>query len=199
MNLYIDTATSSWWQFPRGGKPADDSLQPHMVRLAWLLEALDGTTVREASHLIRLPQGERMAQEAAHYLGIYDHFLLQLGKAMFDVLTEFAEALGEAKVVVAHSWAFHRQVLERSFRFVGMPARPWPTNICTMIRSTDIVCIPKQQPGGGNKWPSMEETCDRFLGRRLMPSMDPVADGIEKVRAVRVFLSNIRRHQEGDA
>jgi len=196
MNLYIDTATSSWWQFPRGGKPADDSLQPYLVRLAWLLENPDGTTVREVSHLIKLPLGERMAHEAAHHLGIYDHNLQERGMAMFSVLTEFGDALGEAKVVVAHSWAFHRQVLERSFRHVGMPARVWPTNICTMIRSTDIVCIPKQQRGGGNKWPSMDETCDRFLGRRLMPSMDPVADGIERVRAVRVFLSNIRRHQE---
>lgn len=196
MNLYIDTATSDRWRFPRGGKPADDREQPHMVRLAWLLEALDGTTVREASHLIKLPQGERMVHEAAHYLEIYDHNLQERGMAMFGVLTEFGDALGEAKVVVAHSWAFHRQVLERSFRFVGMPARVWPTNICTMIRSTDIVQIPKQQPGGGFKWPSMDETCDRFLGRRLLPSMDPVADGIERVRAVRVFLSNIRRHQE---
>jgi hypothetical protein len=170
-----------------------------MVRLSWLLEALDGTTVREARHLIKLPLGERMAHEAAHFTGIYDHFLLEHGMAMFEVLTEFAEALGEAKVVVAHSWAFHRQVLERSFRHVGMPARVWPTNVCTMIRSTDIVCIPKQQPGGGNKWPSFDEAFERFMGRRYLRNIDPEADGIERVRAVRVFLSNIRRHQEGNA
>lgn len=196
-HLYIDTATSDRWKFPRGSVKPEDEDQPHIVRLAWLLEAPDGSTVRDASHLIRLPQGQRMAGEAAHHLGIYDHNLQERGMDMFGVLSEFAEALGEAQLVVAHSWAFHRQVLERSFRFVGMPAREWPAHVCTMISSTNIVQVPKMQPGGGWKWPAFDETCERFLGRRIMLSLDPVADGIERVRAVRVFLSNIRRH-EGD-
>lgn len=196
MNLYIDTATSNRWNFPRGSVKPEDESQPHMVRLAWLLEAPDGSTVRDASHLIRLPQGQRMAGEAAHHLGIYDHNLQERGMDIFGVLSEFAEALGEAQLVVAHSWAFHRQVLERSFRFVGMPAREWPANVCTMISSTNIVQVPKEQPGGGFKWPNFDQASERFLGRRLRPTLNPVTDGIDKVRAVRLFLSNIRRETE---
>lgn len=207
MNLYIDTATSDRWVFPRKGVTQPDEGQPHMVRLAWLLEGLDGTTIREASHLIKMPQGEQIKGEAAHHTGIYDHALQERGMAMFNVLTEFAEALGDVQLddinngmgtglVVAHSWAFHRQVLDRSFRYVGMPAREWPSAACVMIQGTNIVQIPKNQPGGGFRWPNFSECCERFLGAPLLPTSDPVADGIARVRAVRLFWSNIRRHHE---
>jgi len=205
MNLYVDTATSHRWNFPRGGVTPPDEGQPHMVRLAFLLEKPDGTTIREACHLIRMPQGERMNSEAAHHLGLYDHHLQERGKAIADGLTELAEVLGEVQLglcmgdagcVIAHSWAFHRQVLERSFRYVGMPAREWPPAVCAMISATNIVQIPKNQPGGGWKWPDFNQCCERFVGSPLRPTMDPVADGIARVRAVRIFWSNIRRHQE---
>lgn len=192
--LYVDTATSDRWRFPRGGKPAPDEEQPFMVRLAWLLEAADGNTVRETCHLVKLPPGLRMAGEAAHHTGIYDHHL-QGGRAMaaYNVLTEFAEALGEAKLIVAHSWQFHKQVLERSMRYVGMPAREWPPGVCAMIKATNIVQIPDQRPGGKWKWPSFSQCCERFLGHDMQVSQDPVGDGIERVRAVRLFYSNIKR------
>lgn len=202
MNLYIDTATSDRWLFPVKGMPRPDNEQPHMVRLAWLLESEDGSTEREACHLIRMPQGQRMAGEAQHHTGIYDHHLQERGKGMFDVLSEFAEALGELQYgvhvrmpscIVAHSWAFHRQVLERSFRYVGMPAREWPLAVCAMIKATDIVQIPKQAPGGGYKWPSFDQCCERFTGGVLKPTTDPVFDGNSRARAVRVFYSHIRR------
>lgn len=207
MNLYIDTATTDRWKFPNKGVPRPDSDQPYMVRLAWLLEADAGRTVREACHLIRLPADEQMAGEAAHWTGIYDHQVQARGRDLFNVLSEFADSLGEIQqaeiqrgepkhgtgFVVGHSWEFHKQVLERSFRLVGMPARTWPPNICTMIKSTDIVQVPKQTPGGGYKWPSFDEASERMTGKRYAPTMDPVADGFARVRTVRLFLSHIMR------
>lgn len=197
MNLYIDTATSDRWAFPRKGEPAPDEVQPHMVRLAWLLEADDGSTIRDACHLIRLPQGLVIKGEAAHHTGVYDHFLHERGLGLASVATEFAEALGELCEahgrIVAHSWAFHRQVLERSFRYVGLPAREWPDATCAMIKATDIVQIPRETPGGGYKWPSFDQCCTRFLGAPLRLTQDPVADGLQRVLAVRTFFSNIRR------
>lgn len=202
MNLYIDTATTDRWKFPHGGEPQPDDDQPFMVRLAWLLEGDDGHTVREGCHLIKLPEGQNIVGEAAHWTGIYDHQVQARGRDLFAVLSEFAEALGEVQLgeikrgtgmVVGHSWEFHKQVLERSFRLVGMPARTWPPSLCTMIKSTNIVQIPKQRGKGGYKWPSFDEASERMVGEIYAPSMDPVADGIKRVRSVRLFLSHIMR------
>lgn len=192
MILYLDTATSDRWIFPRRGIPAPDDSEPHMVRLGWLLEDETSKTASEACHLIRLPPGLRMAGEAAHHTGIYDHALSERGMEMFNVLSEFAEALGKASLVVAHSWQFHKQVLERSFRYVGMPAREWPETACAMIKATDIVQIPKQAPGGGYRWPAYTDCCLRF-GLSAERLHDPIEDGVGRVRNVRVFWSNICR------
>lgn len=200
--LYVDTATSDKWRYPIKGEPQPDEQQPHMVRLAWLLTEDDGRTVRETCHLIRLPLGERMASEAAFYAGVFDHQLDERGMKMFGVLTEYAEALGEVRpvevengggLIVAHNWHHHRQVLERSLRYVGMPARTWPESLCAMIKATKIVGIEKKQPGGGFKWPTFDECHERMMGQRYMPSSDPIADGIARVRAVRTFKSYIDR------
>lgn len=212
MILYLDTATSDLWLFPRKGIPVEDDREPHMVRLSWLLEPGDGRTEREACHLIRLPTGLSMGHlsipaerhRVASVTGIYDHALNERGMDMFDVLTEFAEALGQASLVVAHNWHFHKQVLDRSFRYVGMPAREWHdadkdpggagvATSCAMFKATNIVQIPKQALGGGFRWPRFDECCERFCGGALHMGADPVAHGIERVRAVRVFWQNIVR------
>lgn len=188
MRLFIDTATSDRWKY---GRDIPDTTQPHMVRLAWLLEADDGTAVRDASHLIRLPSGVQMAGEAQHYTGIYQHFVEARGIKMFDVLTEFADALGEANLVVAHAWTGQRQVLERSLRFVGMPEREWPPSVDVMIKATNLILIPDMRPGGRYKWPSFDECCTKLLGASYRPTSDPVADGITRVQNVRTFYQNI--------
>lgn len=187
--IFIDSATSDRWTY---GRDIPDTIQPHMVRLAWVLEADDGSTVRDASHLIRMPQGVQMASEAQHYTGIYQHTIEARGMKMFDVLTEFADALGEANLIVAHGWSGQKQVLERSLRFVGMPAREWPDSVDAMIKSTNLVKIPSMRPGGAFKWPSFDECCVRFIGASYSPSMDPVADGITRVNNVRIFYKHIQ-------
>lgn len=192
--MYLDTATSDRWLFPRGGQPVADERQPHMVRLAWTLEDETGKTSSEACHLVRLPAGVRMANEAAGHTGIYDHNIFERGMDMFNVLSEFAEALGQANIVVAHSWQFHKKVLERSFRYVGMPARDWQETACAMIQATNIVQVPMQSPGGGFKWPSFDQCLERFCGGVPYRPIDPVESGIQRLRAVRVFWAAIRRN-----
>lgn len=188
--LYLDTATSDRWKY---GKDIPDTTQPHIVRLAWLLETDAGATIRDASHLIRMPQGLQMAGETQHVTGIYQHAVDARGLKLFEVLTEFADALGEASLVVAFSLSGHKQVLERSFRYVGMPDRIWPPSLDAMIKATDIVKVPAMQPGRRWKWPSFDEACEKLLGGPYSPTMDPVADGITRVRNVRTIYMNIVR------
>lgn len=186
--IFIDTATSDRWTY---GRDIPDTVQPHLVRLSWVLEADDNSTIRDASHLIRLPQGEKMASEAQHYTGIYQHTIESRGMKMFDVLTEFADALGEADLIVAHGWSGQKQVLERSLRYVGMPAREWPLSVDVMIKATNIVRIPAEGKAGF-KWPDYNQCCVRFIGASYIPTMDPVADGLTRVNNVRIFFKHIQ-------
>lgn len=187
--LYVDTSTTGRWNYSHG---ASDDSQPYMARLSWLLEAADFTTISEACHLIRLPSGVRMANEAAFATGIFDHALDERGIGLPDVLTEFCGALETATRVVAFGWEDRRRVLERSFRLLHQHIPIWPTPGCAMIRSTNIVQIPSQRPGSAYKWPSWDQACGHFLGARIPWSDDPVASGFAKVRAVRSFWTNIR-------
>ena len=186
--IFIDTATSDRWKY---GRDIPDTTQPHLIRLAWILETDAGATIRDACHLISMPTGEQPAGETQHVTGIYQHHIEARGMRMFEVLTEFSEALGEAGLIVAHAWTGQKQVLERSYRFVGMPAREWPPSFDVMIRGTDLVKIPAMQPGKKWKWPSFSECCERILGTPYTPTMDPVADGMTRVRNVRTFYNAI--------
>lgn len=187
--IIVDTATSGRWDYKSG---ADDSLQPHMVRLSWILEDEAGATIRDASHLIRLPLGAVTESAAAHATGIYDHILEAEGIRMFDVLSEFGDALGEdVGLVVAFNWTGHRKVLDRSFRYVGMANREWPVNLDVMIKSTDLVKVPAMQPGKQYKWPTFDQACGILLNDVCRPTSAPVADGLARVRNVRTIYQYI--------
>lgn len=188
MRLFVDTATSDRWKY----RSDDDEQQPFLVRLTWLLEQDDGNTIRDASHLVRLPGDVRMAGEAAHYTGIYDHQLQSRGLSLSAVLGEFSEALGEANAVVGHSWQHHKQVLERCYRQLGWPAREWPSGFCVMIKGAPFTKIPKMAPGGGWRWPTFDDCSEMLLGKPYVPSMDPVADGVDRVRTVRAVFNIIQ-------
>lgn len=188
--LYVDVATNDRWLFASG---ASDDVQPYMVRLSWLLEADNSSTLAEACHLVRLPVDLRMADEAAFVTGIMDHALQARGISLDAVMTEFAAQLEQAQRVVAFGWEARRKILERSYRLLNRHTPTWPESGCAMIEATNVVKIPRQAPGGGYKWPSFDQACERCFGQSLMPSMDSVADGLKRVRAVRVIWSHVRR------
>jgi hypothetical protein len=189
--LYLDSATSDRWKFPiKKGVPAPDETQPFLVRLAWELDDADGETIKDAGHLIRMPEGHRMAGETAHFLGIYDHHILQSGRSLEAVMEEFSAALAEASVVVAHFWQFHKHALDKSFRDLGQHTPVWPSPRCAMIAATNIVQI-RMEERNQFKSPSFDQCCEHFCGGKLQLTSNPVADGIARVRAVRLFWHNI--------
>lgn len=186
--LIFDTATSGKWIY---GSKIQDEIQPHMVRLSWSLEDEAGETIRDTSHLIRLPAGVAMEQQAAHVTGVYQHKLEEYPCfGLFEVLTEFADALGEAGLVIAFGWSGQKQVLERSFRYVGMPAREWPPHFDAMMKATNVVKIPSDKIGALYKWPTFNQANEFFAGRQYMPSGNPISDGLLRVRCVRTFYLN---------
>jgi DNA polymerase-3 subunit alpha len=183
MRLYLDTAISSNWHYE---KEAPDDLQPHLVRLSWMQER-DGVIVRDASHLIRLPDGYVMPEKTQHAIGIYDWKLLSDGKSLEGVLTEFNDALGEVNTITAFAWQHHRKVLERSYRYLGWHVPTWPRAVCAMIKGTPVIQVPAMRPGGGWKWPSYGEAYEKITGQQYQPTNNPSADGLNRLYVVRIL------------
>jgi hypothetical protein len=192
--LYFDTALNDRWVFGRGERIPDEE-QPHLVRLAFILEGGGFRRIADACHMTRLPPGQRMSPGATKANGIMDADLLNSGMTLSSVITEFAMALGKADLVVAHNIAHHKRVITRSIAYLGWPERVWPPLGCAMIGAKDIVKIERKAPGGGFLFPSFDACYERFVGPAPLPSGEPVMDGFKRVEAVRLFWSNIRRQQ----
>ena len=200
MILYVDTAISGPWQYRQGkaAPPIPDEQQPHLVRLAWVLEGPDSRAVREACHLVRLPDGAEMDNKTAFATGIFNQLLVERAMRPRNVLAEFADVLNESSRIIAHNWQHQRHVIECSFRREGMTVPDWPPHACAMQEVTNLVQIPRKAPGGGYKWPSFDEAFEHFFGRRWQPTMHPNADGLGRVQAVRTF-HHAARVAEGTA
>lgn len=193
MILYVNAAANDEWDFRR---EVPDENQPSLVRLAWLLEADDGTLKDQACHIVSLPPGVRMASNAAFNTGIFDHHIRDLGMTLDGVLEEFTETLGRASLVVGHAWEFQKRILDKSFRLLGKHTPNWRKTACAMLEATDIVKIPSDRPGYAFKRPSFAQCYQQFCGGQLIPLVDPKQAGIQRVEAVRLFWHNILRHKE---
>ena len=192
MRLYLDTAISSNWHYE---KEAPDYLQPHLVRLSWMQER-DGVIVRDASHLIRLPDGYIMPEKTQHAIGIYDHMLTH-AKTLEGVLTEFNDALAEVNTITAFAWQHHRKVLERSYRYLGWHVPTWPHAVCAMIGATPVLQIPATRSGQQWKWPSFDEAYEKtVIGQRYQPTNNPSADGMRRLYVVRILMNQIEQLKE---
>lgn len=190
MILYVDTAISGQFLHRQGktGPAIPDNVQPYLVRLAWMLEGgSEGQVVRQASHLLRLPEGVRMDQRAEATTGLFNQVLAERGMQPINVLKEFLEVLDEASRICAHNWQHHRHVLECSLRRINQAVPSWPPHSCVMTEATDLVKAPARQPSkNGWKWPSFDECWLHFYpDRKWQPTMNPVADGFSRVDVVR--------------
>jgi hypothetical protein len=113
---------------------------------------------------------------------------------MHSVLAQFGDALANANMIVAHSWQWHKHVLEWTYGYYGHTVkRKWPTAFDTMIKGADYVGIEAKRPGGGNKWPSFNELTEKVLSRPWRVTGDPIADGIQRVRIVKLAYDQITR------
>jgi hypothetical protein len=179
--IFVDLATSDVWNFRTG---ASDDEQPHMVRIAWVLVGNGGEAEEENCHLIKLPAGERMDGQAAFTQGIFDQHLTERGMSIPAVLDEFLQHLDKAGLIVGFNWQFRRKVIESCCRRLQKHTPVWPRTGCAMIDAVQVVKIPRQQPGGGFKFPTFDQARQHFLGRVRLLGNDPVQEGIMRVREV---------------
>lgn len=185
MSLQTDT-TGAWnWR----GSIADAD-QPHMVRLAWVIDE-DGEIVQEWCKLIRPKTHWEFEPDAMIANGISREIAETIGVPLNYVMAGFVADLDTVDRVVAFNADFHTKVLQRSAIEVGLNGahlfNEHPV-ACAMRRATDIVQKPRMQPGGGYSWPKLVEAY-AFFGGDDLPSldMDPIERGIAMARCVHVI------------
>ena len=194
--LFIDAALSeNKWHFdePHEGGFADDS-QPHMVRLAWVLEDPEDEVIRFTCHLIRLPEEVGISSLHAMNIALFQHQLEARGVPMIDVLEEFFDVLKESSVIVTHNWRLQRLVLERSMRSVGLNHEVWNHKTrCMMKEGGPVAGI--QGPGGPGTYkdPDFAELTAAVVGSQPMVSTDPIAEGLNRVDRLRAFYHELQR------
>lgn len=180
--LFIDTATTSgkWeWKLPEL-----DTAQPHMIRIAAILQDDEGNEIERFGRLVRpIPGWRAVDSEATRIHGIYQHDLNENGMALGAILAQFSGIVAKSDIVVAHNIAFHHRVVKRAYRDGQLMPPEMNTLRCTMRGSADLVQIEMQN--GRWKWPSLVEAFRHFASEALSLPSDPIERGFATVEAVR--------------
>ncbi|MEN6561486.1 MAG: 3'-5' exonuclease [Acidobacteriota bacterium] len=129
---------------------------PRLVQIAWARYDPGGDPEDARCHIVK-PEGFRIPEDATAIHGISDAQARREGRALGEVLDDFlAEAERPATTLVAHNFDYDRGVIggelvraRKSLRFLELPS------ICTMKGTTELCGL--RRPGGGLKWPTLDE------------------------------------------
>jgi DNA polymerase III epsilon subunit-like protein len=180
MFLFFDTETT-------GTNRSKD----HIVQIAWILAGEDCKEIARASHIIR-PDGYSIPAASTAVHGITTARALREGKPLYQVLSEFAQAAADAKVVVAHNLSFDEAFIRRAYEdeyFAAYPLRG-KKKICTMKETTAWCQLPKPSLKPGYKWPKLEELHVRVFRRTFDNPHEALAD---TQACMRCFFELLRR------
>ncbi len=136
---------------------------PHLVQLAWARYDARGNAEEIRCHIVK-PEGFRIPPDSTRIHGITHAHAVRVGRDLAEVLDEFLEA-AEAPwtALVAHNFDYDRGVvgseLVRMRKRLGFLELP---GICTMKETTALCGLPR--PGGGLKWPTLEELHNYCFG-----------------------------------
>lgn len=172
MYLFFDTETADK---PRNWKaPASDlNNWPRLVQIGWICCDRTGLATGTGDYLIQ-PDGFTIAPGATALHGITTQKAQQEGVELEPVLREFAQALKEAQVLVAHNTAFDQKVLEAEFirtdMVSNMAGKTWH---CTMKESTDFCRLPGPY---GYKWPKLTELYQILFDESFPEAHSALAD-----------------------
>jgi len=119
MYLIFDTETTG---VPRlyDAPVSDIKNWPRVVQIAWRNFDVHGRKKVSTSYIIR-PDGFTIPKEAERIHGISTSRASRVGVPIDEVLDEFAEALSESSVVVAHNLQFDLNITSAEFYRVGVP------------------------------------------------------------------------------
>lgn len=172
MYLVFDTETTGLpisWRAP----VSDVGNWPRVVQLAW--EAFDarGRRTGARSFVIR-PDGFKIPKDAERIHGISTLRAKRTGIAISEALGELKEALGRARVVVAHNFSFDGNVVGAEFYRLGIGDQfRSKVQVCTKESATDFCALPGRY---GFKWPTLTELHLKLFGKKVKERHDAVSD-----------------------
>ena len=196
MILYVHTDLTGRYQYREADNAA---VQPHLARLAWLLED-DGEIVMEESTLIKPERSWTYEPDAIAAHQIHPSIAQAQGKPLIEAIEKIDPHLRHAETLCAFNWDHHARVLMRSYHDIKgeieLPGLGHPRAFCAMREATDYVRNPRMQPGGGYRWPSMRDAYKHFAGDDLPKLANPIPQGRFLVRATRTIARGIQEARE---
>ncbi|MGZ5470000.1 MAG: 3'-5' exonuclease [Candidatus Aminicenantales bacterium] len=196
MFLFFDCETTG---LPRiryfSPEVADD--WPHIVQLAWARYDARGKAKVTCCHIVR-PEGFRIPADSTRIHGITHDHAQRVGRDLAEVMDEFLEAANApSTTLVAHNLSYDCGVvgaelvrLRRSLAFLELPG------VCTMKETTELCALPR--PGGGYKWPTLDELHRYCFGHSYEGAHDAARDLEACARAYFRLLEAGHFHVPGD-
>ena len=172
MYLFFDTETTG---IPKNYKAPISDLDnwPRLVQLAWFLMDDAGREISSQNRIIK-PEGFAIPLAASAVHGITTARALEEGVDLGLALSEFAGALDNSKMLIAHNLSFDEKIMGAEFLRAKISSEImfWP-RVCTMHSSTDYCEIPGNY---GYKWPKLMELHEKLFGEGFDGAHDALAD-----------------------
>jgi DNA polymerase III epsilon subunit-like protein len=172
MFLFFDTETTG---LPRNYSAPLNDLDnwPRLVQLAWVMYDNKEEKISEANFIIK-PEGFLIPAQASSVHGITTERALKEGERLNLVLKQFAQAIEEAKIIVAHNISFDEMVIGAEFIRKNINHNLFDTvRVCTKEEATDYCQLPGNY---GYKWPRLDELHIKLFGENFAGAHDAFAD-----------------------
>lgn len=172
MFLFFDTETTG---LPRNyNAPLSDlNNWPRLVQLAWVVYDNKEEKIAGENFIIK-PEGFIIPEQASNVHGITTERALVEGEDLNQVLGQFAQAIEEAKILVAHNMSFDEKIMGAEFLRKNVQHGLFDTvRVCTKEESTDYCRLPGNY---GYKWPRLDELHIKLFGKNFEGAHDALAD-----------------------
>lgn len=170
--IFFDTETTG---LPKDFKAsmADTDNWPRMVQLAWLIQDIQGQTLKERSYIIK-PEGFTIPDEAAKIHSITQARALADGSTLRDVMVEFDGDLVSVPLGVCHNVPFDRSITGAERVRLGLPWGFHTAFKCTMAEGTNMCKLPCGPRGF--KDPTLQELHTFLFGVGFEGAHDALVD-----------------------
>jgi DNA polymerase III epsilon subunit-like protein len=173
MYLFFDTETTG---LPNNYNAPIEDLNnwPRLVQLAWVIYDENAEKKTDANFIIK-PEGFTIPEQASRVHGITTEKANKEGRPLISVLEEFAGAVNDSKLLVAHNISFDEKIIGAEFLRKNINHNLFDiAKFCTMRESTDFCQIPGNF--GGYKWPRLLELHIKLFGKGFEGAHDALAD-----------------------
>jgi len=172
MFLFFDTETTGLPQ-NYNAPISDFNNWPRLVQIAWLTYDKKGKKIAGANFIIK-PEGFIIPEQAANIHGITTEKALRQGVDLKNTLSNFAEAVRESKIIVAHNMSFDEKIIGAEFlRKKVLHDLFESIRVCTKEEATDYCQLPGNY---GYKWPRLSELHIKLFGEDFVDAHDALAD-----------------------